>query len=43
MECEKQAGRGGGDSLELIAGDRPFDSSATAWLVGQGPLPACRQ
>lgn len=36
MEYQKQARRGGGDSLELVAGDRPFDLSATAWLVGQG-------
>lgn len=36
MESQKQAGRDGGDILELIVGDRPFDLSATAWLVGQG-------
>jgi len=36
MSCEKQTSRGGGDSLEVDAGNRPFDISATAWLVGQG-------
>jgi hypothetical protein len=24
-----------GDSLELVSGDRLFDLSATAWLIGQ--------
>lgn len=32
---EKQASRNG-DCLEVGAGSRPFDGSATAWLVGQG-------
>ena len=36
MSCEKQTSRSGGDCLEVGAGDRPFDGSATAWLVGQG-------
>jgi len=37
MSCEKQPSRSGGDCLELIdAGNRPFDFSATGWLVGQG-------
>jgi hypothetical protein len=36
MSCEKQASRNGGDCLEVGAGSRPFDGSATAWLVGQG-------
>ncbi len=36
MSCENQTSRGGGDSVEVSAGSRPFDISATAWLVGQG-------
>src|SRR5215207_2446459 len=36
MSHEKQTSRGGGDRLEVDAGNRPFDISATAWLVGQG-------
>jgi hypothetical protein len=36
MSCENQTSRGSGDSLEVNAGNRPFDISATAWLVGQG-------
>lgn len=36
MSCENQTSRGGGDSLEGNAGRRPFDVSATAWLVSQG-------
>lgn len=35
MVRQKQPKRDDGDSLELADGDRPFDSSATAWLVGQ--------
>jgi hypothetical protein len=36
MPCNDQTPRGGGDSLEVSASSRPFDTSATAWLVGQG-------
>jgi hypothetical protein len=36
MSCEQQPARSGGDCLEVGAGSRPFDVSATAWLVGQG-------
>ena len=36
MPYENQASRGGSDSLEVNAISRPFDVSATAWLVGQG-------
>lgn len=36
MLCEKQTSRNRGDCLEGGATDRPFDVSATAWLVGQG-------
>lgn len=35
MECQEERGRGRSDSFELVAGDRPFDASATAWLVGE--------
>jgi HEAT repeat protein len=35
MACEKESRSGGGDCLEGVAGDRPFDFSATAWLIGQ--------
>lgn len=36
MSCEKQTSRSGGDCLKVDAGNRPFDVSATAWLIGQG-------
>ena len=36
MSCENQTMTGGGDSLEVSGTSRPFDISATAWLVGQG-------
>jgi hypothetical protein len=39
MSCQNptsQSSDGGGDRLEAGAGRRPFDHSATAWLVGQG-------
>ena len=36
MSCEKQTSVSGGDCLEIGAENRPFDGSATAWLVGQG-------
>lgn len=38
MSCGNQSanGGGGGDSLQGSAGGRPFDMSATAWLLGQG-------
>ena len=36
MPCDDQTPRDGGDSLEVSASSRPFDTSATAWLVGQG-------
>lgn len=37
MPCENQTSTGGGgsDNLQLTATTRPFDGSATAWLVGQ--------
>lgn len=35
MSCENKISRGGGDSLEVNAGSRQFDKSATAWLLGQ--------
>lgn len=36
MFSENQTLRRGGDNLEVNTGSRPFDISATAWLVGQG-------
>jgi hypothetical protein len=37
MSCENHASDGGGgDRLDGNPGDRPFDRSATAWLIGQG-------
>jgi hypothetical protein len=36
MYGENQASRDAGDSLRAMAGNRPFDLSATAWLIGQG-------
>jgi len=38
MKCGDPTRRDGGhgDRLELVAGERPFDLSATEWLVGQG-------
>jgi hypothetical protein len=36
MSCEEQTSRSGGDCLEVEAGNRPFDVSATTWLIGQG-------
>jgi hypothetical protein len=35
MSCEGHASKDGSDSLELGAVSRPFDGSATAWLLGQ--------
>ena len=35
MSCEKQTSGSDSDSLEVKAGVRPFDKSATAWLLGQ--------
>lgn len=35
MSCEKETPGRSGDCLEGDAGNRPFDVSATAWLVGQ--------
>ncbi len=35
MSCEDQMTKDGSDSLVINAGKRPFDKSATAWLVGQ--------
>ena len=35
MSCENQTSRGDSDSLEVKAAIRPFDKSATAWLLGQ--------
>jgi len=35
MSCENQTSKGGGDSLEVNPGSRPFDLSATGWLLGQ--------
>lgn len=36
MNCNDQTLKGGGDCLVVEEGDRPYDVSATAWLVGQG-------
>lgn len=36
MKCDEQAKPGGGDGMELVPGERLFDLSATAWLIGQG-------
>jgi len=36
MSCEKQTSVSGGDCLEIGAENRPFDGSATTWLIGQG-------
>jgi hypothetical protein len=36
MESCAQPSKGTSDGLEVTPGDRPFDLSATAWLVGQG-------
>jgi hypothetical protein len=36
MPCEDPTSKRAGDSLEVNATSRPFDISATAWLVGQG-------
>jgi len=36
MECPTQSGQDGSDRFERLTGDRPFDSSAVAWLVGEG-------
>lgn len=35
MSCEEQKTRGDGDTFTINPGKRPFDKSATAWLVGQ--------
>lgn len=35
MSCEKQTSSSNSDSLEVRAAVRPFDKSATAWLLGQ--------
>jgi hypothetical protein len=35
MPCDKQTSADGSDSLEVVAGTRLFDRSATAWLLGQ--------
>jgi hypothetical protein len=35
MRCSQQSSQAGSDRLELVSGDRPFDLSATAWLVGE--------
>jgi hypothetical protein len=35
MSCENQTSRDGSDSLEVNGASRPFDKSATAWLLGQ--------
>ena len=35
MSCENQTSRDGSDSLQVNAASRPFDKSATAWLLGQ--------
>lgn len=35
MSCEEQTSSGDSDSLEVKAAIRPFDKSATAWLLGQ--------
>jgi hypothetical protein len=34
--AEQEPLRHRGDSLETFSGERPFDLSATAWLIGQG-------
>ncbi|MGR9046543.1 MAG: exonuclease SbcCD subunit D C-terminal domain-containing protein [Gammaproteobacteria bacterium] len=36
MSCEKRTSESRGDCLEVGSESRPFDLSATAWLVGQG-------
>lgn len=36
MSCDEQTPRSDGDCLEVDVGNRPFDVSATAWLIGQG-------
>lgn len=36
MSCNDGGSNGGGDSLESRGESRPFDTSATAWLLGQG-------
>jgi hypothetical protein len=36
MNDEETERASGGDSVEGMPGDRPFDVSATAWLVGEG-------
>ena len=36
MSCEKETPGRISDCLEVDAGNRPFDVSATAWLMGQG-------
>lgn len=36
MDCPSSSRPGGSDTLDLVVGDRHFDSSATAWLIGQG-------
>jgi len=35
MPCETQTSGSGSDRLEVTAASRPFDRSATAWLLGQ--------
>src|SRR5512143_2294297 len=35
MSCEKESSHGESDSLEMKAAIRPFDKSATAWLLSQ--------
>lgn len=35
MSCEENTVRNGGDSISTNSGKRPFDKSATAWLIGQ--------
>jgi hypothetical protein len=35
MSCENQTSKGDSDSLEVKATVRPFDRSATGWLLGQ--------
>jgi len=36
MVCEKPSGQNGSDNAAAQPGDRPFDSTALAWLVGEG-------
>lgn len=36
MSCNTHGSIGGGDGFERRVGSRPFDMSATAWLLGQG-------